>query len=80
MRTANRTILGSKTEELLGDRKGDRALRLSDLGTVVAENTLKVLANAGISAGSGGPSGTGGELDMGDRIASGAVFDGGARV
>lgn len=38
-----RTIFGAKTETLLGDRKGDRALRRSDLDAGISEQVLRVL-------------------------------------
>ena len=40
---APRTPFGAKTETLLGERRGDRALRKSDLNTGIAEQILRVL-------------------------------------
>lgn len=57
MRSPRRTIHGSKTEELLGDRKGDRALRLSDLTGEVAETIQKILAQRPASASVSAPAG-----------------------
>lgn len=48
MRDPRRTALGAKTEELLDQRRNsDRALRLSDLDTVIAELVLKVVQRSG---------------------------------
>lgn len=45
--TPPRTPFGAKTEELLGDRRGDRALRLSDMDSIIADAVLKVVNQAG---------------------------------
>lgn len=54
-----RNKFGAKTEELLGDRPGDRALRLSDMDSVISDHILKVIygpKGPDLSGGGGGPS------------------------
>jgi len=70
MISSRRTTLGNRTEELLGIRDGDRALRLSDLEGVIYEMVMNALAgqkapgfrlklspNLWISTGTGTPEG-----------------------
>jgi len=62
---ARRSVLGARTEELLNERpNSDRALRVSDLDTMIAELVLKVVQQAGYVVGGGG--GGGGSLSDGD--------------
>lgn len=79
MKTPRRTAFGAKAEELLGDRAGDRALRLSDLDAILAEHTLKVVSNAGFTPGEGAIIGSGSfTLNDGTASTPGAfVFDDG---
>ena len=44
MTSPRRTTLGNRTEELLGVRDGDRALRLSDLEGVITELVMNILS------------------------------------
>jgi hypothetical protein len=76
-----RTREGESLEALLGSRGTNRALRLSDLETTIATQVMSVLTtNASTLAGEAIGGGSGGSLDMGDRITGSSSFDGGARV
>lgn len=44
MISSRRTTLGNRTEELLGVRDGDRALRLSDIEGLVSDLVMNILA------------------------------------
>ena len=70
MISSRRTTLGNRTEELLGVRDGDRALRLSDLEGVISDLVMDILSgkkgpgfrlklspNLWISTGPGNPEG-----------------------
>lgn len=69
MTNPGRSKFGSKAEVLLGERAGDRALRLSDLGGTIAETILKVVKEAGYTTGGGGGGVSDG--DKGDITVSG---------
>lgn len=43
--TPRRTVLGGRTEELLGVRSGDRALRVSDLDGAISDLVIRILAS-----------------------------------
>lgn len=51
MTSPRRTILGGRTEELLGTRNGDRALRLSDLENTIPGVIMRTMSSVGVGVG-----------------------------